>query len=334
MRYKLIIAGLLGVFGLYAAFWAYMANTVEDRLLEVAADEDAKGNELHWQSLSVTGFPSRMRVEIGNIAYAQNVRSEKMRFVMTETLVADFLPYRLNHAILDFPTPVIIDRHDPATPGARLQTTAQFDSAHMSVVTTDQGPRIAFEGAMAKITDDIRGDYSAARIGFHLRPGSSPRALDLFIDADKAVLPRFAPEAYDIRAKTTAQQGEVLYHGLTVRDWAEVGGVLEDIDLTVKNGSFTILGRGAATVSNAGILRAKLDLTVDQTTAFLTKMGKLQNWSGQNQSLIESLVNMADLADGSPDQRASVTLVADEKAVMAGPFRIDDPVNLGPALGF
>lgn len=334
MRYKLIVAGLLGVFGLYAAFWAYMANSVEGRLAEVAADEEAKGNELHWDGLTVTGFPSRMRVEITGVAYVQHVHSEKMRFVMTKTLVADFLPYRLNHAILDFPEPVIVDRHDPANAGKRLQTTATFDNAHMSVVTTDQGPRLSFEGEAAKITDDLEGTFTAARIGFHLRPGSSARALELYIDADKAVLPAFAPDAYDIKAKTTAEQGEVLYHGLTVRDWAQVGGVLKDIDLTLQNGSFTIFGRGAATVSDTGILRAKLDVTVDQTGAFLNQMGALQNWSQQNQSLIESLVNMADLADGSPDQKAKVTLVADERAVMAGPFRIDDPVNLGPALGF
>ncbi len=334
MRFKLIVAGLLGVFGLYAAFWVYMANELESRLLTIAADEQAKGNELRWETLDVTGFPARMRAELTELAYVQHVKSDKMRFIMTKTLVADFLPYRTNHAILDFPETVIIDRHSSTKPGARLQTILDFDAAHMSVVVTDQGPRISFEGTAANITDDVEGAFTADHVGFHLRPGSSPRALDLYIDATQAVIPAFAPDAYDVKAKTTAQQAEVLYHGLTVRDWAEVGGILEHIDLSIQNEQFAVLGRGAATVSEAGILRAKLDVTVDQTRAFLDRMGALQDWSDKNRSLIESLVNMADLADGSPDQKANVTLVADEQAVMAGPFRIDDSVDLGPVLGF
>jgi len=334
MRFKLSAVAILGIFALYAVFWFTMANKFEEELNNFAADEAAKGNEVHWESFNITGFPYRMRAELGGVAYVQNVGRSNMRFVMTNTLVADILPYKLNHVILDFPTAVIIDQQAPGDDTARRQTIFDFDTAHMSVVRTDQGARIGFEGTTAKITGTPNGPFEAARINFFMRPGADARALDVYVEADDARAVNFDQHPYTVKAKAVVEQGEVLFHGLTMKDWAEVGGEVKDIDISIAAPEFTIYSLGKAELSDDGVLRANLDTTVNRTDAFLDFVGSRQSWSQENRQLIGSLVTMADLSDGAADQKAKVTLVANDQAIMAGPFRISDPVQFGKQLGF
>lgn len=334
MRFKLSAAAVIGLLGLYAAFWVYMANNLETNLHQFAKDEAAKGNEVHWETLTVSGFPARMSAEMTGFAYVQNVNSPKMRFVMTETLKAHVLPYKLNHIIVEFPEPVIIDRHDPADESMRLQTALGFDEASMSIVETDRGPRIAFEGTGATIVGTPYGPMSASMLYLFMRPGQDARQIDIALQADDLVTDQTMGKPYSIKSKAVVEQGEVLFQGLTLKDWAEVGGEIHDLDMTLTAQDFSITANGVAGLSDQGVLRAKMDVTVDRTDAFLDELGRHQNWSNENRSLIGSLIAMTDLSDGSPDQRVKVPLVADEKAVMAGPFKLDDPIIVGDSLGF
>ncbi|MEQ9145793.1 MAG: DUF2125 domain-containing protein [Parvibaculaceae bacterium] len=175
--------------GLYSIWWVNLAGRIETALLDWQQEQAGRGVSATWQKLETGGFPYRLQLAITEPEIGLTETPDAWRWT-ADRLVAQMLPYKLGHIIIDAPGPQTVHYTDGRAEGP------QHFAVHLDAETfwaslvdeDDDSRRIAIDIAAIvanreRLSDsgsELAGSAAATRLQLHARPspGSEENSFD------------------------------------------------------------------------------------------------------------------------------------------------------------
>ena len=324
-RLFVISAAMALVIGLWCAGWFYAADQARTRMAAWTAAQQAAGNVVTYDTLTVSGFPFHIVVAIEGPAYG----TPTYRWQATSLALA-FQPWNLRR--FGFRT-AGAQRIDIAT-GNTVETVhltmdqaggvASFDEAgNMSAfesefrtlsVTIEQGPSYGFNtlrvDGRVPVNPIARPDATSLELAF--------AADQIALPADQAIL---APQI-ERAAGTIAFNGQLPNQPLipALATWRDSGGAIDFAKLSLRWGALSVEGDGTVALDNALQPLAASSLKIsgfNETLDRLAATGAIQPDAAGATKFALGLI--AKSPDGGGPPVASVPVSIQNQQVFVGP---------------
>lgn len=335
--------------GLYGVYWLTLSNRVTTGLDAWAEDARANGIETAWSNASVSGFPLRLALTVDHPLLAKPGAESDWEW-QTEKIVAQFLPYRLDHVILNIEGENIIRYTDQSkTPPARHEVRAKTQNAWASHIREPGAPsgthgRFALDiEALEAFRDALggtQGDRIAARrVQLHTRPspaqtGGKPGDHDLAfkgtgveLDLMGHTLP-LGPALDHIEVQARLRRVPANLEGAALlQRWARGGGALAVSKLRLIWGPLDLEAQGEMHIDAAGRPEGRFDAMLshhEKLLAALVQAGLIDARQGR---LAFAGLEAVSILQGESNGRVRMPIMMRDGQLYLGPLALG---ALGP----
>lgn len=334
--------GLLAVaLGLYGVYWVTLSNRVTAGLAAWAEDARANGIETAWSNTSVSGFPLRLALTVDHPLLANPGADSDWEW-QTEKIVAQFLPYRLDHAILNIEGENIIRYTDHSKkPPARHEVRAKTQNAWASHIREPRAPsgthgRFALDiEALEAFRDALggtQGDRVAAkRVQLHTRPspaqtGGTPGDYDLAFKGtgiELDLMGRTLPlgSALD-HIEVQARLGHVpdLEGTALLQRWARGGGTLAVSKLRLLWGPLDLEAQGEMHLDAAGRPEGRFDAILSHHEKLLSALVQADLINARQGRIAFAGLEAVSAFQGETNGRVRVPIMMRDGQLYLGPL--------------
>ncbi|MGB1087635.1 MAG: DUF2125 domain-containing protein [Alphaproteobacteria bacterium] len=334
MRYGLIFAAILGLFGLYGGYWLWLADRAETEAAALQTREQNAGRQLNWENLTITGFPYHIRAEVTAPSWRDDANRTHWE---TPALTIHGSPTEPSRVIADATQP-----HHFLVQGRAFSLTSASLFASISNYQAKL-PNISIEGEGLALTQP-KGvlTLETTKLHFRLSP-SQENAIDLAVDFEGIESPvRLGPglghklEKLHSVATIGAMPVHRIEHLLSAPEtvmagWANDNGIATISDLTITlPGGVIISANGRIHAGRAGYPAGTLNAKItgyDVLLAHAVQAGALTLGKAQVTRLG---LDLADGMDGAKDGTVSLPLSLSGGAAYLGPVKMADLPKLFP----
>ena len=336
-------AGLLAAaLGLYGVYWITLSNRISAGLATWAEAAHAEGIETAWSDTSVSGFPLRLALTIDHPLLANPAQDSDWEW-QTKKIIAQFLPYNLNHVILDIEGEHIIryTDHSRRLP-VRHEVRAKMQNAWASYVReTGTHGRVALDiEELESFRDTLGGTHgdrvAAKRVQFHTRPspletGGTPGDYDLALKGtgiELDLMGRTLPlgsslEHLELQARLRhvptdlKDAGPALWQG-----WARGGGALTISKLRLIWGPLDLEAQGEMHIDAAGRPEGRFDASLahhEKLLSALVQTGLIDERQGR---MAFAGLNAVSAFQGETNGRVRIPIVMQDGQLYLGPLAL------------
>jgi hypothetical protein len=180
---------LLGLVILYSLYWFQMASLVKARFLETKTDLASKGIALTHNPIEVSGYPFRLYVPLRNLS----IKTKEGAALSIDDLVLEAASYDPQKWVIAARSDIL---YVPALKRLDAMDLGTIRISSKSLKASITGlqkpvPDFALDAQMVRVSsenDALSILRSADRLQFYTRQSKTPKALDLLLIADKAVM--------------------------------------------------------------------------------------------------------------------------------------------------
>ncbi len=361
MRLFAVLGALALLVGAYSWFWFQASGRIENEFRSWEERQEARGLEVTYEGMRVSGYPFRLLVTLDKPALA--VRNGPSPWSWQgEELRAHAMPYKLGHIIVEAEGPQTVILERPQEGGTRInELTGKADTARASLVWSD--------GALERLAVDIKGlagqrtvsersssadaaaphlePFSAKRLQIHSVPDQSPSGPAASeAEGDELSNRRIAvkleeatwtghelPGLGDVLAFGEAQllvmaipDALVAAHGLTAPEtlkvWRENEGQIRVDSLTLDWAPVRAEAYGALTLDWRNRLQGRLEVTMTDPDRFVSSLAGGGLISDGVAALTTSALNFVSSLDGQQDGKVTLPLKLKNGKVFLGGTRI------------
>jgi hypothetical protein len=285
----LFIAAALG----WVGYWFYLAGQVEARLGLWAEAERERGAQVSYATPTRHGFPTLMRLELGEVNYAPADEPWRATTARIDLNVNVLNPH---HLIAEAEAPILLSRSDGAV------TTIEADALLASLrMNGDALGQAGVEADNLRLDDPTKdGVLSITKLVANVRP--DPRAageFQLALDITGMRLPRtvrsfeqFGLDVPRLSAAIVAEHGAELLDntdGDPLEPWREAGGRLRFEALTLNWGPLEVTGTGQGGLDGERRLQGALTLPIERPAPIFRALAQAPNLDQSTQQALTLL---------------------------------------------
>ncbi len=325
------IVALLAAFAGYTAYWFVAAASLRDGIEAWAAERRAEGYTVAFEELSVSGFPTRLGVEIAAPVIGRPDTPIAWRW-SADWLAAEARPWAFGQIVVTLPP--VHDFRYRRDQGAERAVTARIEHGVARVELAG--------GTVERVSVEITGIDAATPQGpvrlVRLEATGAREtesSLRLTVDAEGLTLPPgsggvLGPEvsavAWEATVEGTLPEGP---GRIALLAWSENGGTVELESLSLRWGGLGLRASGTLTVDRQ--LRPQAALTAEITGYgdVLEAFAQTGAMKARDAALATTFLNLMATTGPDGERLLSVPLTAQDGKLFVGPLAL---VKLAPVL--
>ncbi len=346
MKIKTLFTVVLIAALAYSGYWYYIARTIEDRMARVSHDLKASGYDLDYEDVSVSGYPYRFVVEMGD-ARLQSKGRDGMLSAETPLLQAITQPWKPDHWI------VIAEKARTDLVLKRSETLEIVSESSLI-----RGSLVFIDGALARTGIEMENvtlsspsqsfrPMEVEKMEIHIRRTHIERAdtpskdglfeakiADVALTLRNAVIsgegsPALGKKIAKFDLDTTLRGTRPLaWSAEELAVWRDSGGTLDLNRLALEWGRLSIKADGDFALDEAFRLLGAVTLHIKGADALIGHLAARDMISAENAVIARESLTFMQLAAGGEDQPLELPILIQDGVISAGPIPIAeiDPV--------
>ena len=350
LRYFLLGAGVLILAAAYSWYWFLMADRIVLGIEEWAAKRRAEGFAVEYTGLAVNGFPLRMQPEAHNLRLASPGAEPAWEW-RTSHLIANVLPYNLNHIVLTLQQPQDFTLRLDGEEAQRYRLTSANTRASL-ILSHGKIARAAMEilegvlsgGRLTAGPLALEHGQVHARLDMPAdetpdpRSPEPPKLMELSLDLENLSYEGFLKPVLGAELSRLDFRGVIEGDALPrsgvagVRDWRDAGGIVQIAAFEIGWGPLNLSATGTVTLDKQDRLLGSMIAKLRGHEALIQSMqdaGELKPDEARGARLALGVIAMAAGAtagnsSGSQDHQGefSLPLTLQDGEMLLGPVRL------------